>query len=672
MTLRPSSFVRSAARLGAVCAVLLAASVQAATRPAFPELRLGAESRGAAAVQALGARLPEAAAYYRMTPERLRQILLKDASSRIDPRGRLFYVEPTADNVVGQAGTADSPVVSEAAPFDLSQTFLLQSKPGSQRVLYLDFNGHSTSGTAWNSGAAINAQAYDTDGIPSSFSAAEQEAIQKIWQRVAEDYAPFDVNVTTADPGVDAIRRTSSSDQQYGSRVVITRNTFYNCSCGGVAYIGTFDWYSSATPDYYQPAWVFFDALGNGYEKYVAEAASHEAGHNLGLNHDGRTSPNEGYYGGHGSGETGWAPIMGVGYSRNLSQWSKGEYAYANNTEDDLAIIPQNGALLRADDAGSSTASASNLGGSSSNGSVLVDRSGLIEQRGDADVYAFVAGAGTVQFDIAPATPGPNLDVEARLLDGAGNVLAQSNPVDTLGASISTTVSGGSYYLRIDGVGKGDLTTGYSDYGSLGQYRISGSFADTGAAPPVASFTAAPTSGTAPLPVTFDASLSSDSDGSIVSYAWNFGDGASASGLSASHTYTSAGTFTASLTVTDDQGLTGSSSVSITVNAALQVIYVRSIAVTAAKTGKTYQCTATVTIQNAANATVAGATVNGAWSGTVSGSVSGLTGSTGAVALKSAKTSARGSCTFTVGNVSASGSTYDASRNLESSDFKTY
>ena len=38
-------------------------------------------------------------------------------------------------------------------------------------------------------------------------------------------------------------------------------------------------------------------------------------------------------------GHAGWAPIMGVGYYQNISHWSKGEYAYANNTEDDTAII---------------------------------------------------------------------------------------------------------------------------------------------------------------------------------------------------------------------------------------------------------------------------------------------------------------------------------------------
>jgi len=76
--------------------------------------------------------------------------------------------------------------------------------------------------------------------------------------------------------------------------------------------------------------------------------------------------------------------------------------------------------------------------------------------------------------------------------------------------------------------------------------------------PPKASFTASPTSGQAPLAVSFNASGSSDSDGSITSYAWSFGDGGSSSGVTASHTYTSAGTYTARLTVTDDDSSTDS------------------------------------------------------------------------------------------------------------------
>jgi PKD repeat protein len=83
--------------------------------------------------------------------------------------------------------------------------------------------------------------------------------------------------------------------------------------------------------------------------------------------------------------------------------------------------------------------------------------------------------------------------------------------------------------------------------------------------PPVARATATPGSGTAPLAVAFDGRASSDPDGSIASYAWTFGDGGSAAGPTASHTYQGAGTYTARLTVTDNQGATNSTTVSILV-----------------------------------------------------------------------------------------------------------
>ena len=67
------------------------------------------------------------------------------------------------------------------------------------------------------------------------------------------------------------------------------------------------------------------------------------------------------------------------------------------------------------------------------------------------------------------------------------------------------------------------------------------------------------------LTASFDASGSSDSDGSIASYAWNFGDGTTGSGVTASRTYAAAGTYTVTLTVTDDDGATGTKSQSVTV-----------------------------------------------------------------------------------------------------------
>jgi len=74
--------------------------------------------------------------------------------------------------------------------------------------------------------------------------------------------------------------------------------------------------------------------------------------------------------------------------------------------------------------------------------------------------------------------------------------------------------------------------------------------------PPTASFTVTPPSGQAPLTVGFDASASSDPDGSVASYAWNFGDSSSGAGVTASRTYAAAGTYTVALTVTDNRGAT--------------------------------------------------------------------------------------------------------------------
>jgi PKD repeat protein len=81
--------------------------------------------------------------------------------------------------------------------------------------------------------------------------------------------------------------------------------------------------------------------------------------------------------------------------------------------------------------------------------------------------------------------------------------------------------------------------------------------------PPVAVLSATPTGGNIPLTVSFDGSASYDPDGSVAAYSWNFGDGTSGAGPSCSHTYSQLGSFTATLTVTDNAGAQSSSSVMI-------------------------------------------------------------------------------------------------------------
>ena len=86
---------------------------------------------------------------------------------------------------------------------------------------------------------------------------------------------------------------------------------------------------------------------------------------------------------------------------------------------------------------------------------------------------------------------------------------------------------------------------------------------------PVAALSAQPLTGIAPLNVSFDASGSTDADGSIVAYAWNFGDGATASGATANHSYSAPGSYLARLTVTDNLGASNSATTTIQVNADL-------------------------------------------------------------------------------------------------------
>jgi hypothetical protein len=361
---------------------------------------------------------------------------------------------------------------SVSAALDLNQTFSLNSLAAANQTIYLDFNGHTTSGTEWNTYSGLTnivTPAFDLDGNTASFSSTELERIQYIWQRVAEDFSPFNVNVTTQAPtDINDLIKSGTSDTRWGVRVAIggSYSDWFGSSAGGVAYVGSFNWNTDT------PTFVFENNLGNGNEKYTADAIVHEVGHTLGLSHDGRITPAEGYYLGHGSGETGWAPVMGVGYYQNLVQWSKGQYASANNTEDDLAIITtQNGFGYRADDTGNTIATAKAL----TTAGTSVSGSGIIEQNTDVDFYSFFTGAGLISLTVNPFSRGPNLDILAELYNSGGTLIASSNPTELLSASIATTVAAGTYYLKIDGVGKGDpLTTGYTDYGSLGQYSISG------------------------------------------------------------------------------------------------------------------------------------------------------------------------------------------------------
>lgn len=398
----------------------------------------------------------------------------------------------------------DAPGVGAAAvsvsPFPASLKF--HSRPGAPNVLFINFSGETVTDTEWNTVVgrdAIPAVAFSTDSDLTTFSDAEQAAIKRIWQRMAEDFSPFNINVTTERPATFNSRT---------AQALITRKTDANgalnpySTAGGVAYVNVFgrtDFISR-----YSPAWVYHDNLSNS-EALVAEAASHEIGHNLGLSHDGTSSSD--YYGGHGSGEISWGPLMGTGYNRNVSQWSKGEYLNANNTQDDLTVIAGK-ISYRASDHGSTPGTATPL--IITDGNKIVSTTpendpsnatpankGVLERTADVDVFSFVTGSGPVELTAktwiqAAGTRGGNLDILLELYNEAGTFLASNNPATLTSATISTTLAEGRYYLYVKNSGAGSplssSPSGYTSYGSLGQYFISGSTTESTGfiVPPVA------------------------------------------------------------------------------------------------------------------------------------------------------------------------------------------
>ena len=536
------------------------ASAQA-LKPELPVLPAGAIPRsahGAAAIAALADKLPEVARHHGLTPERLDELLRRDPDLKVDSRGQLFFEE---SHLPESAKPTDPPGFGDDQPglVPPTETFLLHSRPSATRKIYLDFDGHTTSGTLWtdirdNDNTFVTLP-YNFEGNGDIFSENELVRIQYIWQRVAEDFSAFDVDVTTEDPGVEALRKSTPEDLQYGVRVCIggSSTDWYSVNAvGGVAYVGSFSWDSDT------PCYVWSQNLGSGNEKYVAEAVSHEVGHTVNLYHDGTST--QVYYPGHGTGADGWAPIMGVGYYEPVVQFSRGEYAGANNLEDDLAKMttPQFIPYI-ADDFGNGFGDAASL----SSGTIFEE--GLIERADDVDMFRIKAGAGAFAIDINVDSQSPNLNVEATLYNGQGQIIALSNPPDSLGASLNLFgLPEGTYYLQVAGVGAGNpLNTGYSDYGSIGTYSISATLPVAGA--PIAVATADPTSGLSPLIVQFSSEGSVDPDGGLVTHAWDLGNGVTSTDAAPQTTYLTSGVYVAILTVTDDEGLSSSISIPVTV-----------------------------------------------------------------------------------------------------------
>ena len=370
---------------------------------------------------------------------------------------------------------------------------VLESNPGCERTLYLDFDGHTTTGTAWNRDykvSSIETPCFSLDDdVSADWSVKERAAIYEIWLRVSEDYLPFDLNVTTIEPEAEAFT------EGLAQRICIGGTyEWYGSEAGGIAYRGTFT-QNSDTPGY-----VFSESLvatKTDPIKVIAEDITHEAGHTFELIHDGSSliSGQSEYY----RGANGWGPIMGYVEQQELTQWSKGEYAgaqdVANGTvyeghQDDLAII---GAVTgyRPDDHGDtlSEATAIALTDQSGYASGIIGLADLTAKedantdKKDVDWFTFTGDGATLDFWIGGMKEITNLDFLVTLYDADGNRIdadgalsetACFDPTDTLYVTFTlTTEANAVYYLSVEGTGRETSVKGiYSDYGSLGWYEV--------------------------------------------------------------------------------------------------------------------------------------------------------------------------------------------------------
>ena len=400
---------------------------------------------------------------------------------RAQADGSIFFEQVSVDSYIcTHYGTHDDSDQTEPeaanisyykslANLTLANVTGLQSRPGAPKVLYIDYMAGSVSGTAWNAGtgapAVINYENYSYDGDNTTFSLIDLQSMYAGWAETAEDYAPFDVNVTTDLAVYNAASHINKSK-------IVSTSTNWRGS-GGVAYVGIF---GLRNDDYYNIGWTF----NSGFSS-MGMTNAHESGHQMGLSHDGTTSLS--YYSGHGN----WGPIMGAPFGKDFVHWNNGSYTNANQFQDDVTII-QGRLGLVADDHGDNNASSTQIN--------TAEITGFISPAGisaDTDVFNFtLANAQNVDLSVrslfqqANTNGGDNtaggLNLSAKIeLRNASNTLLQqklpSNNASNNDFTYSGNLAAGTYYLSIQNHSyDSNASTGFNEYGNGGYYQISNNF----------------------------------------------------------------------------------------------------------------------------------------------------------------------------------------------------
>ncbi len=326
----------------------------------------------------------------------------------------------------------------------------LESFPGAPNCIYIDTDGEANLGAYW-------AQA-QYGYIKMNDANLTDTQIYEIWEEVSEDFLIWNFNVTTS---LTVFNSYAKAKRQ---RAIIGYQPKAHTWKG-----------LAITPSWGNDVAALIDAdlLST---PHTATATSHEIGHTLSLKHDGNTwsisRPASNYYTGHGD----WVPIMGsaLGYTRPLSQWSKGEYAFSSNQEDDIAKFTSYMGLRPDEPSQIITPGAGGVVSSS-------DYFGIIQTASDVDSFRIdIANTGILNLRIgAPNNYKGNLDVRVQLINNLGSIISDTNIIGQRHAEINENLSSGTYYLKVMSGKEGTVSTGWSTYGSIGYYEISGSITET-------------------------------------------------------------------------------------------------------------------------------------------------------------------------------------------------
>ena len=335
----------------------------------------------------------------------------------------------------------------------LSALPILHSNPFAQAKLFIDFNGDPGL-SDWLGFTVTPTGAYDTDGNKNDFSTSELADIQQLWANVAELYSPFNIDVTTQDPGNRANRRTS--------QIVVggSVDDWFKQDAGGVAPLGAF--FNSAP----NTGFVFSDdAFGD--ISYLTQAIAHEAGHTFGLRHQSTFTPEGSLDQEYNPGTPDLGQIMGFPlFNPPRVVWFN-EFAHLDDDDnaaiiqDDLALLSgsANGFGYRFDDYGDTRFAGLEVS-PDANGEFTF--SGVIEQNTDIDAFNFTAGAGTLTINLSNSDNFGMLDTSVSVVDPFGTVIA-TVATASFDESLSVSVQAGSYTILVSGAG---------EYWDVGQFTL--------------------------------------------------------------------------------------------------------------------------------------------------------------------------------------------------------